>query len=169
MRNHTGTVTLIAMLIGSGAAWAGNSRPLQPFGQALGTVLGNMANQSVQQQQSVVPTGLPACFGQWVTAGNGFLMCQCADGASAQLVEGQLICAMAQQTTQPTPQPGELSSDQIQLVQQLLNRRGFDVGTPDGIVGPKTSAVVSQLQAKAGVPVTGVPTQQLLDALNGAN
>jgi peptidoglycan hydrolase-like protein with peptidoglycan-binding domain len=63
------------------------------------------------------------------------------------------------------PQPGGLTRGQVTIVQQLLLQRGYDVGEADGIVGPKTMAVVAKLQAQAGLPVDGYPTQQLLDAL----
>jgi len=62
-------------------------------------------------------------------------------------------------------QPGGLTRRQVMIVQQLLTQRGYDVGGVDGIIGPKTSAVVAQLQAKAGVPITGYPTSELLEAL----
>src|SRR5215472_15116675 len=62
-------------------------------------------------------------------------------------------------------QPGGLMRGQVIIVQQLLAQRGFDIGPPDGIVGPRTMAVVAQLQRRAGMPVTGYPTQQLLEAL----
>jgi peptidoglycan hydrolase-like protein with peptidoglycan-binding domain len=62
-------------------------------------------------------------------------------------------------------QQNSLTSNQVVIVQQLLAQRGYDVGPPDGVVGPKTMAVVAQLQKQAGVPITGVPDKQLLDAL----
>jgi hypothetical protein len=62
-------------------------------------------------------------------------------------------------------QPGGLTRGQVIIVQQLLLQRGYDVGDPDGIIGPRTMAVTGQLQKKAGVAVTGLPDQQLLDAL----
>jgi hypothetical protein len=62
-------------------------------------------------------------------------------------------------------QPGGLTRGQVVIIQQLLNKRGLDVGDPDGLVGPKTMAVVAQLQRKAGVLATGLPDQQLFDAL----
>lgn len=62
-------------------------------------------------------------------------------------------------------QPGGLTRGQVIIVQQLLSERGHDVGAPDGIIGPKTRAVVARLQAQAGVPITGYPTQDLLEAL----
>jgi hypothetical protein len=62
-------------------------------------------------------------------------------------------------------QPGGLTRAQVIIVQQLLLQQGYKVGAPNGKIGPKTMAVVGQLQQKAGVPVTGLPDQQLLDAL----
>ena len=62
-------------------------------------------------------------------------------------------------------QPGGLTRGQVVIVQQVLLQRGYDVGEADGVVGPKTMAVVGQLQLKAGVPVTGLTTEQLLEAL----
>lgn len=66
-------------------------------------------------------------------------------------------------------QPGGLTRGQVIIVQQLLIKRGYDLGDPDGIVGPKTMAVVAQLQVKAGLPPTGLPNQQLLTALLDGN
>lgn len=62
-------------------------------------------------------------------------------------------------------QPGGLTRAQVIILQQLLLQHGYKVGVPSGKVGPKTMAVVAQLQQKAGVPITGLPDQQLLDAL----
>jgi putative peptidoglycan binding protein len=63
------------------------------------------------------------------------------------------------------PQPGGLTRGRVIIVQQLLTQKGYDVGQPDGVVGPKLMAVVAQLQRKAGVSVTGYPDQRLFDAL----
>jgi hypothetical protein len=62
-------------------------------------------------------------------------------------------------------QPGGLMRSQVVIVQQILAQRGYDVGEADGLVGPKTMAVVAKLQQMAGVPITGLPDQQLLEAL----
>jgi len=62
-------------------------------------------------------------------------------------------------------QPGGLTRAQVIIVQQRLTDLGYDVGGADGVIGPKTMAVVAQLQARAGTPVTGYPTEQLMDAL----
>jgi putative peptidoglycan binding protein len=65
-------------------------------------------------------------------------------------------------------QPGGLIRSQVMIVQQLLTQKGYDVGQPDGVVGPKTMAVVAQLQQKAGLTPTGLPDQRLLEALLAA-
>jgi peptidoglycan hydrolase-like protein with peptidoglycan-binding domain len=62
-------------------------------------------------------------------------------------------------------QPGGLTRGQVIIVQQLLMKEGYDVGASDGEVGPKTRAAVAIAQHKASVPITGLPDQQLLDAL----
>ena len=62
-------------------------------------------------------------------------------------------------------QPGGLTRAQVMIVQQKLIDRGYDVGAPDGIVGPKTMAVVATLQSQVGTPITGYPTPQLMEAL----
>jgi peptidoglycan hydrolase-like protein with peptidoglycan-binding domain len=62
-------------------------------------------------------------------------------------------------------QPGGLTHAQVIILQQLLLDRGYDVGAPDGIIGPKTRTVVGQLQFRAGMPVDGNPTPQLFEAL----
>lgn len=41
------------------------------------------------------------------------------------------------------------------VVQQILNAEGYDVGRPDGIVGPATRSAIARLQADEGLPVTG--------------
>jgi membrane-bound lytic murein transglycosylase B len=56
-----------------------------------------------------------------------------------------------------TAQRGEL--------QTLLNRRGFNVGTADGVIGPKTRAAVVAYQTQAGLPADGYISGRLLDSL----
>ena len=67
-----------------------------------------------------------------------------------------------------TPWPANdyaLSKAQRAEVQTLLNRAGFDVGTPDGVVGPKTRAAVIAWQQRQGWPADGHVSGRLLDAL----
>lgn len=45
--------------------------------------------------------------------------------------------------------------EQNREVQTALNQFGYDVGTPDGSIGPKSRAAISQYQATLGYPPTG--------------
>ncbi len=49
--------------------------------------------------------------------------------------------------------------------QAMLNSRGFEVGTPDGLMGPKTRNAIREFQRSAGIPVTGKVDGKLLSAL----
>ena len=67
-----------------------------------------------------------------------------------------------------TPWPAgdyALSKAQRAELQTLLARAGFDAGSPDGVVGPKTRAAVVAYQTRAGLPADGHISGRLLDAL----
>ncbi len=53
----------------------------------------------------------------------------------------------------------------ILRVQAALNARGFPVGTPDGVMGPRTVAAIKALQQAEGHPPTGILTDQHLQRL----
>ncbi len=61
--------------------------------------------------------------------------------------------------------PVAAGPDQIKSAQALLNQRGFDVGSPDGLMGPKTTRAIMDFQKTSGIPVTGQVDTTLLDAL----
>lgn len=67
----------------------------------------------------------------------------------------------------PTDEP-RLRIDQITAIQEQLNQRGFDAGTPDGIFGPGTRRALSQFQHQQGMIADGFPSKKLL-ALLGVN
>uniref|UniRef100_A0A2A3JUI2 Peptidoglycan binding-like domain-containing protein n=1 Tax=Alloyangia mangrovi TaxID=1779329 RepID=A0A2A3JUI2_9RHOB len=50
-------------------------------------------------------------------------------------------------------------------LQGRLNSAGYDAGTPDGVLGKKTTAAIEGYQARVGLPVTGEPSQGLLAQL----
>lgn len=58
-----------------------------------------------------------------------------------------------------------LSRDQIREMQQLLNALGYDVGTPDGIVGPNTRHGLRGFQRRIGETPDAFPTYALLERL----
>lgn len=67
-----------------------------------------------------------------------------------------------------TPWPAgdyALTKTQRAELQSLLNRAGFDVGSPDGVVGPKTRAAVIAYQQQAGLPADGHISGRLLERL----
>ena len=67
-------------------------------------------------------------------------------------------------TAWPTDDPG-LSRAERREVQQRLAERGFDVGTVDGMIGPRTRAAIEAFQASAGLPADGRAGARVLKAL----
>jgi lytic murein transglycosylase len=63
------------------------------------------------------------------------------------------------------PDETGLTQDERREVQALLDRAGYDVGTPDGVVGRRTEAAISAFQTARGMPVDGRPSPALLAAL----
>ena len=53
----------------------------------------------------------------------------------------------------------------VKQAQSLLNKLGFDVGTPDGLMGPKTRRAIMGFQKKAGLAQTGIVDAELVKAL----
>ncbi|KRD24210.1 murein transglycosylase [Acidovorax sp. Root267] len=58
-----------------------------------------------------------------------------------------------------------LSRQQLQELQEALNRKGFAAGTPDGVMGPATRAGLRGYQRSMGVVADGYPTVELLERL----
>ncbi|MDB5615363.1 MAG: lytic murein transglycosylase, partial [Devosia sp.] len=58
-----------------------------------------------------------------------------------------------------------LSKAQRAELQTLLGRAGYEVGSPDGVLGPKTRAAVVAYQQRAGLPADGHISGRLLDRL----
>ncbi len=56
---------------------------------------------------------------------------------------------------------------ELKELQQLLAKRGFDVGKIDGVIGASTRDAVRAMQIKFGLPADGYPTAELLDRLRG--
>ncbi len=61
--------------------------------------------------------------------------------------------------------PGALKLDEKLEVQELLNRAGYDLGEPDGIIGPKTIDAVSAIQISWGEQPKGKADQDFLNTL----
>jgi peptidoglycan hydrolase-like protein with peptidoglycan-binding domain len=54
-------------------------------------------------------------------------------------------------------------------VQQALQRKGFDPGPIDGVIGPMTHEAVRSYQDRFGMPATGELDNQTLYALGGTD
>jgi membrane-bound lytic murein transglycosylase B len=53
----------------------------------------------------------------------------------------------------------------LKALQAALNQRGFDSGTPDGVMGPTTRGALRSYQRSVGSPADGYPTLDLLQRL----
>ncbi|MFC3114004.1 lytic murein transglycosylase [Cellvibrio fontiphilus] len=58
-----------------------------------------------------------------------------------------------------------LHRNQVIELQSLLNTKGFDTGTPDGIFGPATRRALSEFQQQQGMIADGFPSRELLKLL----
>ena len=70
----------------------------------------------------------------------------------------------AVQAAWPRGEPALSREQRIQL-QERLALRGFDVGTPDGVIGPRTVAAIKEFQKSLGLTPDGFPTVGLLGRL----
>ena len=66
----------------------------------------------------------------------------------------------------PTDDP-PLSRAERREMQQLLTRRGYDVGEPDGKIGQKTRDAIKAVESQIGMNPTGRPGGKVLAALRG--
>jgi peptidoglycan hydrolase-like protein with peptidoglycan-binding domain len=67
---------------------------------------------------------------------------------------------------QPWPRDERvLTLDERYEMQQLLARRGFDTGEPDGLFGPRTRLAIRNFQAAVGEIPDGFASSGLLDRL----
>jgi len=58
-----------------------------------------------------------------------------------------------------------LTKSERQEVQILLARHGYDVGSPDGVIGPKSRNAIMAFQQKAGLTADGFASGRLLRSL----
>jgi len=66
------------------------------------------------------------------------------------------------------PEGGGPNARQIERIQALLNRLGFDAGSPDGVMGPRTVEAIRAFERAAGRQPTGRPSATLLLVLERA-
>lgn len=56
----------------------------------------------------------------------------------------------------------------LRNVQVALGQLGYSVGTPDGVIGPKSRAAIRAFQTDSGLPASGEPSLALYDKLQNA-
>jgi len=56
-----------------------------------------------------------------------------------------------------------LSRGQVLNLQRMLAAKGFDVGSPDGVIGPRSRAAIKAFQRQAGLPADGYASPALLE------
>jgi peptidoglycan hydrolase-like protein with peptidoglycan-binding domain len=56
----------------------------------------------------------------------------------------------------------KITFDETRELQELLQKRGYDVGRVDGVLGLKSRVAIRDLQIKSGLPADGWPTADLL-------
>jgi lytic murein transglycosylase len=62
----------------------------------------------------------------------------------------------------------KLSFEETRELQQILEKRGYDIGRTDGILGLKSRSAVREMQIKFGLPADSWPTAEFLTRLRGA-
>lgn len=73
--------------------------------------------------------------------------------------------AGARPMRKPAAPVAQLSHNELRELQQLLTRRGHDVGKIDGILGQKSRTAVKAMQVRFGLPADSWPTAELLTRL----
>jgi lytic murein transglycosylase len=61
----------------------------------------------------------------------------------------------------------KLSFEETRELQQILEKRGYDIGRTDGILGLKSRSAVREMQIKFGLPADSWPTAEFLTRLRG--
>jgi membrane-bound lytic murein transglycosylase B len=61
-----------------------------------------------------------------------------------------------------------ISFEDTRELQQILEKRGYDVGRIDGVLGLKSRVAIRETQVKFGLPADGWPTTELLARLRAA-
>ena len=87
------------------------------------------------------------------------------NATSYALAVGLLAQRLAGGAAVQAPWPRDLPTlarHQVLALQAALNRRGFDSGSPDGLLGPATRAAIRQYQRSVGATADGYPDRALL-------
>ena len=67
------------------------------------------------------------------------------------------------ENTQPVTEYKDATT--IRIVQQALNEAGYNCGTPDGLIGGKTTEAITAYQTQKGISVNGLVTDEFFNLL----
>jgi membrane-bound lytic murein transglycosylase B len=76
------------------------------------------------------------------------------------------IAGMGNLLQAPPGNMPRLHRDQVIALQEQLNHRGFDSGTPDGLLGPATRRSLSEFQHQQDLVADGYPDEKVLRLLD---
>lgn len=85
-----------------------------------------------------------------------------APSLAAQSRDGDGRLALPSRLASP---PAELSPDSVRAVQKALRQGGYDVGSADGVWGPRTNDALRHFQRVQGLEPTGLPDARTLEVL----
>ena len=86
-------------------------------------------------------------------------------GGAAGAATGVLTTPSHVNVGKPTYRSSAGGGSRVRDIQAGLQRLGYDPGTADGRMGPKTSAAIRQYQQDNGLTVDGQPSQAVLDSI----
>lgn len=97
-------------------------------------------------------------------------------GPSRSNVRRTVAQAQSRRGTPQTPSlpgqriaPAKPNDDRVRQAQTALERAGYEIGTPDGQLGPRTVAAIKRFQTDRYLPVTGQLDETTLAALGVTN
>jgi len=157
----------------SGAGQAQNANTRAVGAAAIGTVLGAGLGAAVGGGRgAAIGAGSGAIVGTGVGMGSSsneqLSIQQQYDNAFAQCMyaKGDMVPGYGPMMVQaPPPPPFGSGYDLTRAVQVQLIRLGYLHAAADGVVGPQTSAAISQYESVSGMPVDGMPSPPLLARL----
>ncbi len=131
----------------------------------LGRLLGNSAGGSVGGYQNtaegkVIAAAFMDAYNQMVVALRNY---------KAQSVQGQGLGGGGRLTVDGSAAPSQTragASMSMREAQDRLGSLGYNVGTPDGSAGPRTTRALREFQKDKGIPVTGRLDTATQDALS---
>lgn len=165
----------------SGASWGYEVRVpagyAGPSGRKAKQAIASWSGHGITKVDGSALTSLPAS-GLLLPAGRGgpgFLVTRNFDAAYAYNAAESYALAISVLSDRLRGRPGVrgqwptddrgLSRAERKQLQERLIARGYDVGKPDGAIGPLTRAAIKDVEAKLGVPQTGRPGGRVFDAL----